>query len=186
MEATIPVNVTISPLPAIGALLEGIGHFAGLIRDPDGQERLLFLPADLAEYTGPWGKYGQKLAGCDSANDGRANTEALIAAETPLGKWVAEVRAKYQAEGRVGDVYIPARRELALLEVNLPHLFDKTWYWSSTQYSAYLAWVQYFEDGHATIDSKGTEDRGRLVRSVLLHDFIPSSTSAVAPDKAAA
>lgn len=171
-----------STLPTIGALLQGLGHFAVVIRDPDGTERVLFL-TDLPEHRGPWGEWGKKIDGCDSANDGRANTEALIAAETPLGKWVQQIRGDYLS---ADDVYIPARRELALLEVNLPHLFEKDWYWSSTQYSANYAWVQNFEYGNVTIDHKDNEYRCRLVRSLPLQSFNPSSTSAVAADKAAA
>jgi hypothetical protein len=44
-----------------------------------------------------------------------------------------------------------------------------TWYWSSTQSSADLAWSQGFEDGDQTIDHKGDALRARAVRRFLIN-----------------
>lgn len=44
---------------------------------------------------------------------------------------------------------LPTRRDQAVLYGNLPELFAKEWYWSSTLYApdAAYAWAEYFGDG---------------------------------------
>lgn len=42
--------------------------------------------------------------------------------------------------------------------------FEAGWHWSSTQYSAYGAWVQLFDDGHQDDYHKGHENSARAVR----------------------
>lgn len=42
--------------------------------------------------------------------------------------------------------------------------FEAAWHWSSTQYSAYRAWVQYFGDGYQDGYPKGREGSARAVR----------------------
>ena len=46
--------------------------------------------------------------------------------------------------------------------------FEPVWYWSSTQYSADLAWDQTFDYGHQDNDGKCYEARARAVRRFLL------------------
>jgi hypothetical protein len=55
--------------------------------------------------------------------------------------------AKAWAESIGGT--LPTRREQALCFANTPELFEKNWYWSSTQYAAdaAFAWCQYFSSG---------------------------------------
>ncbi|HET9678962.1 MAG TPA: DUF1566 domain-containing protein, partial [Gammaproteobacteria bacterium] len=62
------------------------------------------------------------------------------------------------------DLYLPARRENALLYTNLPELFEKCWHWSSTQYSADDAWGQGFGNGGQNGIHKYYECRVRAVR----------------------
>ena len=44
-----------------------------------------------------------------------------------------------------------------------------TWYWSSTQYSAYNAWIQVFDDGDQGNDHKNFAFRARAVRRFLIN-----------------
>ena len=44
-----------------------------------------------------------------------------------------------------------------------------TWYWSSTQYSAYFAWRQVFEDGDQLYDREDDALRARAVRRFLIN-----------------
>ncbi len=46
---------------------------------------------------------------------------------------------------------------------------ERAWYWSSTQSSAYHAWVQYFEDGDQLDDRKNHAFRARAVRRFLIN-----------------
>lgn len=52
----------------------------------------------------------------------------------------------------------------ALKAANLPEL-KESWYWSSTEYDDYLAWVLRMSDGNRPADSK--YDTNRYVRPVL-------------------
>jgi hypothetical protein len=46
--------------------------------------------------------------------------------------------------------------------------FEPEWYWSSTQYSASLAWYQFFDDGGQDTYGKGFQARARAVRRFLI------------------
>ena len=46
--------------------------------------------------------------------------------------------------------------------------FEEEWYWSSTQYSADIAWNQLFDDGYTNASSKGYEAVGRACRMIQL------------------
>ncbi|AOY00130.1 DUF1566 domain-containing protein [Jeongeupia sp. USM3] len=46
---------------------------------------------------------------------------------------------------------------------------EEAWYWSSTQYSPYTAWYQYFDDGDQNNVGKDSEGRVRVVRKFLIN-----------------
>lgn len=161
-------NITSLTPPAIGQYWQGQGGFyAGLMRGHDGQPdyHLVVTAADLGEAAAiTWGGKGESEPGADSEWDGQANTAALLnsgrshpAAEYAAGLTVEEHR----------DFYLPSRREMRLCWVNVPEQFAKEWYWSSTQYSPYGAWGQYFGAGSHVSDHTDTELRARAVRRVL-------------------
>jgi hypothetical protein len=68
-----------------------------------------------------------------------------------------------------GDWYLPSKHELNLMYVNL-HLnvvggFASNYYWSSSQYSSYRAWLQYFGSGTQNGSFKYYTSRVRAVRA---------------------
>jgi hypothetical protein len=104
-----------------------------------------------------WGKYGKNIDGADSYRDGATNTDAMAAAGLELAQKVKALTI----EGH-SDWYIPAVGEMHLA---IAHKQEggTGWYWSSTQFSAYDAWVQDFLNG---ITGIGSKDGGSHVRPV--------------------
>lgn len=154
--------------PAIGQLwAEQGGIYVGLMRGENGApDYHLIVAADPAGSIEAisWGSSGQEEPGATSSLDGLANTRALL--DSPHDHPAAQWAAGLQIDGH-HDFYLPARRELRLCWVNVPELFEEAWYWSSTQYSPYGAWFQYFVGGDQDNVHKGTEGRARAVRRVL-------------------
>lgn len=150
-------------IPPLGAYWPGEGGFnAGLLRSESGGRDyyLIVAAGPEAEFRAEYGGYEHKTDGADSASDGQANTRALLAdsKEHPAAKLASE----YTADGH-SDFYLPARRELQLAEANAPETFSKGYHWSSTQYSAYYAYLMDFEHGW---QDYGGKDGERLVRPV--------------------
>ncbi len=139
------------------------GVYAGIMAGHDGQPdyHLIVATAELGEIANtPWGEYGKKIKGADSYFDGRANTAAMVAADNDLGKRITAL----QIEGHA-DYHLPSQAEIHLMAANLKDQFDQDdWFWTSTQYSANSAWVQYFYDGGQHLGLKYTEGRARAVR----------------------
>ena len=154
-------------IPAYGQLWqEQGGHFAGILQHPDGRLYALIVPtkgqAEIGEHK--WGKYGKKIEGADSLTDGAANTQAHIQAGTPLGIAIKG----FEHEGHA-DWYIPARTELLLAHDFCKDQFeDGEYYWSSSQYSANLAWFQSFDYGGSLWRFKTNSLRVRPVRRLFL------------------
>ncbi len=65
----------------------------------------------------------------------------------------------------------PVQTSVALFQAGGAEAFEPAVYWSATQYSANLAWVQYFVDGYQGFGRKGSEFRARLVRRLNLGSF---------------
>ena len=139
------------------------GHYAGIIRGEEGQpsHHLFVAPADAAADDLTWGEYGKKIDGAAFVNDGQANTAALIA----TGKSPAAEACKAYRGGEFADWYLPAQAELNVCFANCRQHFDDVWYWSSTQRSADIAWIQNFGSGGAyNLSSKYNKCRVRPVR----------------------
>ena len=47
--------------------------------------------------------------------------------------------------------------------------FDETWYWSSTQYSPNIAWLQFFDNGYTITSGKKFEASARACRLIQLN-----------------
>ncbi|WP_338523329.1 DUF1566 domain-containing protein [Pseudomonas batumici] len=202
MSAATPAEITLQ----IGQPYGG-GYFNGIVRDPDtGLEYRTITAGAEHELVGPWGEYGVKIEGADSFTDGRANTEAMAAAGSPLAQKVLALNI-----GGHSDWAIPARDQQELqyrhfkptteenwagrrdgdnpnsvppgllyseedpvqtvheaFQAGGAEAFRDTWYWSSTQRSAYSAFFLYFEGGIQLDDAKHHELRVRPVRSELI------------------
>ena len=109
------------------------------------------------------GTYGIDVKGADSDHDGMANTIALAAAGSEL---CAEI-LQLEVDGHQ-DFYLMSRADARLCMANVPELFEKDWYWTSTQYSSHDAWVQDFYDGNQGDSRKESECLFRPVRRLIL------------------
>ncbi len=69
--------------------------------------------------------------------------------------------------GGYTDWYLPNRYELNLMNTNkasIPGLHASNYYWSSTEYSNNLSWIQRFSDGNQNLGSKNYNGLVRCVR----------------------
>ncbi len=143
------------------------GVFAGVIRGHNGKpDYYLFVPPDAeAETNAAWGGYGEDEPNAKDAHDGLANNIALCESkiEHPAAKFARGLEL-YDLK----DFYLPSREELRLCFINCRELFKPEWYWSSTQYSANSAWIQYFEDGYQFYLTKANDYRVRAVRRLII------------------
>ena len=153
-------------LPAFGAVIPGQGGMlAAILRGPivEGVEQppfaLLVSDAAVGELKDvAWGEYDKDVPGTASRTDGKANTDAMALASCPAALRVRELTI----DGHT-DWYLPSLGELNSAAANVPELFSADdWYWTSTQYSRYNAFVQDFEGGNS---SWGSKDNGRRVRA---------------------
>ncbi|WP_375591569.1 DUF1566 domain-containing protein [Chitiniphilus eburneus] len=62
----------------------------------------------------------------------------------------------------------PAQTALDAFQADGAEAFEPAWYWSSTQYPAYTAWIQYFVVGLQYDVHKDVEYRARAVRSEVI------------------
>ncbi|WP_288082161.1 DUF1566 domain-containing protein [Pseudomonas sp.] len=160
-EAVAPVEI-----PAVGQIWPGQGGINGGFVPARGdvpEHYLIIAAADVGEHE--WGGRGIESA-ATSKTDGLANTESL-AGDDDHKYPAANACAEYQADGHF-DFYLPAAAEIYQCWVNCPEAFDKVWYWSSTQRSAYNAFVQYFGDGLQDYDDKYSQARVRPVRRLFI------------------
>jgi hypothetical protein len=159
-------------LPLFGALLTTHGgHFGAILRGAaaDGSEDFALIVAEQSAEIedATWADEYKSIEGADSKTDGPANTAAMAAAGLQLAQ-----RIKALDLGGHTDWYLPAAAELRALSATVPELFNpKDYYWSSTQYSRYHAWCQYFEYGGSCAYDKGYEFRARPVRRVQLQSL---------------
>ena len=140
------------------------GIYAGIMAGQDGQPdyHLILAPKETEIESIAWGKYGTKIAGAASYFDGKANTADMAAADLDLGKQITGVTADDHT-----DYYLPSQAEMHLLAANLKNQFDQDdWYWTSTQYSATLAWQQGFGYGNQYYSYMDAEVKARAVRMI--------------------
>ena len=147
-----------SNFPELGEYWPGEGGINGGYVDARGEvpaHYLIFGDKDLGELK--WGRYGEE-SGATSKWDGKANTDALIAAG---GHPVAEAARAYTADGH-SDFDLPAACQL--YQAWTHDLIAKGAYWSSSQRSADSAFYMNFGGGHQTSYGKDLELRVRPVR----------------------
>jgi hypothetical protein len=161
IEAPKPDNLN-PPRP--GQYWEGQGGFyAGTLRDGDTLRHIIL--ADTPEITAVWGADDKLIPGEFSRYNGQHNTALILAAEP--NNTAANRITTLNIDGH-SDFYWGAEYENQLIAMNLPDQASKKYHWSSTQYSADVAWVQDFEDGYAYIGLKGRKRAVRAVRSILV------------------
>lgn len=127
--------------PSIGEYWPGQGGVnAGYVpaRGDVPAHYLILGDKDLGEFK--WGRYREESKAA-SKWDGKANTDALIAAS---GHPAAEAARAYTADGHE-DFDLPAATQLHQAWAH--DLIAKGAYWSSSQRSAYFAFSVYFDDG---------------------------------------
>lgn len=157
-----------TPLP--GQYWEGQGgYYAGLM--VDGNQLWYIILSDVKHELDSltWGESSSEIKGDFSRRDGRKNTALILAAE-PDNAAAQHVTALL-IDGHK-DFYWPAQHELDQINITCPDLMGKKQYWSSTQFSASLAWIQDFEDGHTYIGYKDYKRAVRAVRRILANSSI--------------
>jgi len=172
----------------ITATTYSVGDFAqgGIVFwvDETGQHGLVAAKED--QSTGVrWyaGTYGNTQAKGDGPFSGEANTSIIIAAQVAIGDDGSTYAARICNELQVteggktyGDWYLPSKEELDLMYQNKATIdatagvnggsgFASAYYWSSTEYSNYGAWMQYFDNGCQFDGSKLNSGYVRAVRA---------------------
>ena len=169
--AKVTAAATMPPIP--GQLWkEHKAIYIGIMRSADGKLAWhLLLPVGTKFQTkGIYGCYGKKIAGADCRFDGDANTVAMAKAGSEIA-----IKALALPDG----CYIPSRAESALLYAVAPDEFKTdSYYMTSTQYSEYGAWMQYFAYGHQYDYLKFNERRVRFVRRLVIDSFNPLNSAA--------
>lgn len=158
-------------LPTFGEIVPGEGGRLGAIMrgnivDGVRQADYAIIVPDLPAIKLPWGEYGKQIKGADSLTDGLANTQAMLAAKCPPALHIQGL----EIDGH-RDLYLGARAEMWALRANVHELFAKEWHWTSTQFSADLAFVQGFEHGTSGWGGKGYEFRVVPLRRIQLQHF---------------
>jgi hypothetical protein len=173
-----------------GTITYSVGDFAqgGIVFwvDETGQHGLVAAKEDQSTVV-RWyaGTYGNTQAKGDGPFSGEANTSIIIAAQVAIGDDGSTYAARICNELQVteggktyGDWYLPSKEELNLMYQNKATIdatagvnggsgFASACYWSSTEYSDYSAWAQYFDDGSQSTDDKkyGPTSYVRAVRA---------------------
>lgn len=140
-------------LPAQG------GIFAGDILGDDGTVYGLVIAEDDLPGKFQWSPDEGPIDG--SSWDGLVNTNALLRLDS--SHLAARAAKNYTTDGH-DDFYLPSKRELQLIAANLPHLFQKEVYWTSTPFGSSYAWAVVFEYGCVTHWYRHVEFRVRPVR----------------------
>lgn len=163
--AVVTTPIQVIGVPAIGSPLPG-GVMAGFM-PADGERRayLLVLPPLKTEKTPSltWGPYDDEIEGL-SDWDGEWNTKLLIARDEE--HLAAKHCAEFEHEG-FQDYYLPAKREASVMCAGA-RLFEPGIHWTSSQYSAYTAFVQDFSDGGQVTSLKDDGRRVRAVRRIFI------------------
>lgn len=154
--APIKIEGTLETTLEIGDSIDGhvvfARHWIG------GKEFALAYLGAAADIEGAWGKREQEVA--TTHGDGLTNTQAMAEAGSKLAKKAIEAGA-----------YIPSIAECHLLKCAkdmglVPDLREDVRYWTSTQYSAYFAYVMDFELGWQSTSGKNGERFAPLVRRI--------------------
>lgn len=152
--------------PAAGEYWPGQGgyYICTLPALLDMPARHLIAGADQAEELtfGP----SEEISGADSHINGHANTVALRSSgkKHPAADWARG----YTSDGHT-DFFLPARLDMVMAHICAKQLFKTSgYYWTSTQGSRLIAFVQCFEHGSSDWGIKDYEHRVRAFRVIPL------------------
>ncbi|WP_407604451.1 DUF1566 domain-containing protein [Pseudomonas aeruginosa] len=153
-----------SGIPAIGEYWPGEGGVNGGLFPGGDKPYYLIVPTGAdAEATHEWGGYGDELSGAKSPWDGQANTAYLASNNREHDHPAAQYCAAFEREGHK-DFYLAARREASFLEITVPQVLTQAYHWTSTQRSAFSAYLMDFGAGWLGSNAKHGERLARPVR----------------------
>lgn len=162
------MNTTTLALPTVAGTPFGGGIYAGRYFLGASARALIVAPKFDGEHNEtPWHKNLKAVAGALSYADGLANTDAMLAAGSPLAKWARALRIDEH-----DDWHLPSRLESLIAFGELKGTpdfdFELDWYWTSTQAASSpdYAWIQSFTNGFQLSSRKGSHCRARAVRSI--------------------
>jgi hypothetical protein len=101
---------------------------------------------------------------------GKQNTRRIVDELKKRGEtgMAAQLCDSYELNG-YDDWFLPSKDELDLMYKNLKQKglggFVNGWYWSSSEYNAYYAWFQYFDNGYQYDANEADADSVRAVRA---------------------
>ena len=148
--------------PALGEYWPGQGGIYGGIRlYPEGLCYVIFAAIDVGKHA--YGEYGTS-AEATSRHDGRENTSILVNRDGSHP--AADAAYAFTCDGHK-DFSLPSIGELNHAWQYIPDSFEKDWYISSTQRSAYNAFFMLFDDGTQYLSAQRSELRVRPVRRFL-------------------
>lgn len=148
--------------PALGEYWSGQGGiYAGVRQYPEGLCHVIFAATDVGKHT--YGEYGTEVDAV-SRHDGRENTAILVNRDGSHP--AADAAYAFTCDGH-SDFYLPSIGELNHAWQYIPESFEEGWYISSTQRSAYYAYIMGFEDGWLNLNAKDDERLARPVRRIL-------------------
>lgn len=161
VTAATPAGDALNP-PALGEYWPGQGGiYAGVRQYPEGLCHVIFAATDAGKHA--YGEYGTEVEAV-SRHDGRENTAILVNRDGSHP--AADAAYAFTCDGH-NDFYLPSIGELNHAWQYIPSSFEKDWYVSSTQRSAYYAYTMDFEDGWLNIYGKDDERLARPVRRIL-------------------
>lgn len=153
-----PASDALTP-PAIGEYWVGQGGiYAGRREYPEGLCHVVFAATDVGKHT--FGESGISVE-ATSIIDGRENTAILVNRDGSHP--AADAAYAYTCDGH-NDFSLPSIGELNHAWLYIPESFEKDWYISSTQRSAYYAFLMNFDGGGQYGSGKNYELRVRPVR----------------------
>jgi hypothetical protein len=151
--------------PAGGWIFYDKGVYSG------GWRYLEAAPSEL-EFSAQWGAYGYNVSGTGLAvGSGKRNTEIIVAYLQNIGETgkAAQLCDSLSYDG-YNDWFMPSKDDLNLMYTNLKQRglgeFSNSWYWSSSQSSAYYSWHQRFNGGAQTGDYNYYKNTDLSVRAV--------------------
>ncbi|MFI3198247.1 MAG: hypothetical protein QX196_08005, partial [Methylococcaceae bacterium] len=156
----LPVNYT-------GYIIGNPGPAGGKVfylNDNTGLHGLEAAPADQL-HAQKWGCYETTVGGTSAAvGTGKANTVA-INAQCGMGT-AAQIAASYSLNGNT-DWYLPSKDELVLLhdQQDVVGGFTNFTYCSSTEYSSFYVWIEFWGYGNMDLQNKLNGCEVRAIRS---------------------